>query len=161
MIKAELQELVRLAYALHNQTLYSKDEKHVFQAWWALLQDLAPEDARREILMYSTQSKFMPTPGAVRLAVKKTQISDLPPGPHEFWAHLQEVRNNRNRGIHEITRKEVAEHECVQKCIERCGASVVFGLSTNGDRAWVLEAYTEITSAFMAKRLTVVESNAT
>ena len=160
VIKTELQELVRLAHALYNQTLYSKDEAHIFQAWWALLQDLDPDHVRQKILDISMQSKYMPTPGAVRLSIKKALIPDCPPGPHEFWAYLQEVRNNRNNGTHQITRKEVAEHPCVQKCIQQVGATVAFGLITNGDRAWVLEAYTEITGAFMALRLTVVESNA-
>ena len=160
MIKTEQQELVRLAHALYNQTLYSKDEAHIFQAWWAQLQDLYPDHVRQKIIDISMQSKYMPTPGAVRLSIKKALIPDCPPGPHEFWAYLQEVRNNRNNGTHQITRKEVAEHPCVQKCIQQVGATVAFGLITNGDRAWVLEAYTEITGAFMALRLTVVESNA-
>ena len=61
VIKTELQELVRLAHALYNQTLYSKDEAHIFQAWWALLQDLDPDHVRQKILDISMQSKYMPT----------------------------------------------------------------------------------------------------
>ena len=106
MIKAELQELVRLVYSLYNQALYKADEKQIFLAWWALLQDLAAGEAKKKIMEHSTLERYMPRPGEIRVAVKKDEISDLPPGPHEFWAYLQEVRNNRNYGIHEITRKE-------------------------------------------------------
>ena len=160
MIKAELQELVRLVYSLYNQALYKADEKQIFLAWWALLQALAAGEAKKKIMEHSTLERYMPRPGEIRVAVKKDEISDLPPGPHEFWAYLQEVRNNRNYGIHEITRKEIAEHICVKETVAKVGASVAFGLSTNGDRTWVLEAYTEITRDYMVKALTVVESNA-
>jgi hypothetical protein len=43
VIKEELQELVRFVYALYNQALYKADEKQIFLAWWALLQDLEAE----------------------------------------------------------------------------------------------------------------------
>lgn len=160
MIKEELQELVRFVYALYNQALYKADEKQIFLAWWALLQDLEAGIAKKKVIEHSTLERYMPRPGEIRIAVKKEEISDLPPGPHEFWAYLQDVRTNRNYGIHEVTRKEVAEHICVKETIAKVGASVAFGLSTNGDRTWVLEAYTEITHDFMIKALTVVESNA-
>jgi hypothetical protein len=160
VIKSELQELVQLVYALYNQALYKADEKQIFQAWWALLQDLDQAATKSKILELSTIAKYMPKPGDIRVAVKKDEIPNLPPGNHEFWAYLQDVRNNRNAGIHENTRKEVAEHPCVQKTIAKAGATVCFGLSTNGDRQWILEAYTEIRDEFMVKALTVVESNA-
>lgn len=160
MIKAELQDLVRFVYSLYNQALYKADEKQIFMAWWALLHDLAAGEAKKKIIEHSTLERYMPRPGEIRIAVKKEEMSDLPPGPHEFWAYLQDVRNNRNAGVHEITRKEVAEHICVKETIAKVGASVAFGLSTNGDRTWVLEAYTETTREFMVKALTVVESNA-
>jgi len=160
VIKAELQDLVRFVYSLYNQALYKADEKQIFMAWWALLHDLAAGEAKKKIIEHSTLERYMPRPGEIRIAVKKEEMSDLPPGPHEFWAYLQDVRNNRNAGVHEITRKEVAEHICVKETIAKVGASVAFGLSTNGDRTWVLEAYTETTREFMVKALTVVESNA-
>lgn len=160
MIKEELQELVRFVYALYNQALYKADEKQIFLAWWALLQDLEAGIAKKKVIEHSTLERYMPRPGEIRIAVKKEEMSDLPPGPHEFWAHLQDVRINRNYGIHEVTRKKVAEHICVKETIAKVGASVAFGLSTNGDRTWVLEAYTEITRDYMVKALTVVESNA-
>ena len=53
MEKSELQDLVRQAHALFNQTLYSADEKTVFQAWWALLQDIPFPEATRTLNEYA------------------------------------------------------------------------------------------------------------
>ena len=62
MEKSELQDLVRQAHAQFNQTLYSADEKTVFQAWWALLQDVPFAEATQTLNTYALLEKFMPTP---------------------------------------------------------------------------------------------------
>ena len=82
------------------------------------------------------------------------------PTEHQFWSYIQAGIKARNEGTTIKTRKEIAEHPIVIKTIEEIGHDVVWGLHTNGDRQWALAAYNENLKRFMAKGITVVESNA-
>jgi hypothetical protein len=160
MEKSELQDLVQECFVLFNQTLYEKDRKVILKAWWALLQDLPYEEARQELIRYSMQEQWMPTPGALRRRWVQGTMNGAAPSPHQFWGYIQAVIKARNAGTTINIKKEIAEHPAVTQTIEDLGADVAWNLTTNGDRTWVLEAYTENVKQFMAKCLTVVESNA-
>ena len=150
MNKSECEEIVSMVHALFNQALYSADKKTIFSAWFALLEDLGFEETRAAVIACSSEEKYMPTAGAIRRQVKIFRLDCTPPTPHMFWAHIQAVIKARNTGTHENIRKEVAEHPVVMKTIEDTGADVVFGLHTNGDRTWILEAYNENLRKHMA-----------
>ena len=159
MEKSELQDLVQECFVLFNQTLYEKDKKTTLKAWWALMQDIPFEEARRILISYSTQEQWMPTPGALR-RMWVLDRDGAAPTPQQFWGYVQAVIKARNAGTTINIRKEVAEHPAVVQTIEDLGADVAWNLTTNGDRTWALEAYTENVKKHMAKGLTVVESNA-
>ena len=150
MNKSECEEIVRMVHALFNQALYKGDEKTVFSSWFALLEDLEFEETRAAVVACSSEEKYMPNAGAVRRQAKLSRLNVSPPTPHQFWGHIQSVIKARNTGTHENIRKDIAEHPVVMKTIEDIGADVVFGLHTNGDRAWVLEAYNENLRKHMA-----------
>ena len=158
MKKNELKDLVLQAFALFNQTLYAADQDITFKSWFSVLFDLPLEDCRQALETCAISDKFMPTPGALRRFVitKKEGI----PSEHQFWAYIQAGIKARNEGTTIKVRKEIAEHEIVLQTIEEIGPDVVWGLHTNGDRQWALAAYTENLKRFMAKGITVVESNA-
>ena len=160
MEKSELQDLVQECFVLFNQTLYEKDKKTSLKAWWALLQDIPFEEARRILISYSTQEQWMPTPGALRRSWVQDSMDGAVPTPHQFWGYVQTVIKARNAGTTINIRTEIAEHPAVVQTIEDLGADVAWNLTTNGDRQWATDAYTENVKKYMAKRLTVVESNA-
>lgn len=143
MNKPECEEIVRMLHALYNQTLYKGDEKTVFSSWFALFEDLEHEETRQAVIDCTAEEKYMPNAGAIRRQVKKGRLENTPPTTHQFWGYIQAVIKARNTGTVQNLRKETAEHPVVIKTIEDIGAEVVFGLHTNGDRTWVLEAYTE------------------
>ena len=158
MKKNELKDLVLQAFALFNQTLYAADQDITFKSWFSVLHDIGFEDCRQALETCSISDKFMPTPGSLRRHVitKKEGI----PSEHQFWAYIQAGIKARNEGTTIKTRKEIAEHEVVLNTIEEIGPEVAWGLHTNGDRQWALAAYTENLKRFMARGLTVVESDA-
>jgi hypothetical protein len=158
MTKTELKDLVQRCFALFNQTLYAADQDITFKSWFSVLHDQAFEDCRQALETCAISDKFMPTPGALRRHV--ISAAEEVPTEHMFWSYIQAGIKARNEGTTLKVRKEIAEHEVVLKTIEEIGTHVVWGLHTNGDRQWALAAYNENLKRFMAKGLTVVESNA-
>ena len=150
MNKPECEEIVSMVHALFNQALYSADKKTIFSAWFALLEDLEFEETRAAVVACSSEEKYMPTAGAIRRQVKLSRLNIPIPSAHMFWGYIQAVIKSRNTGSPVNVRKETAEHPVVRKTIEDIGADVVFGLHTNGDRTWVLEAYNENLRKHMA-----------
>ena len=139
-----------MVHALFNQALYAADKKTIFSAWFALLEDLEFEETRQAVIACSSEEKYMPTAGAICRQVKMSRQRIPPPTPHQFWAYIQAVVNNHRAGITGNIRKETAEHPAVVQTIKDIGADVIFGLHTNGDRTWALEAYTENLKKFLA-----------
>lgn len=150
MNKSECEEIVLMQYALFNQALYSADKKAVFLAWFAMLEGLEFEETRAAVVACSSEEKYMPTAGAICRQVKMSRQRIPPPTPHQFWAYIQAVVNNHRAGITGNIRKETAEHPAAVQTIKDIGADVIFGLHTNGDRTWALEAYTENLKKFLA-----------
>ncbi len=161
MIKAELADLVRFVYAAFNRDLLPSEEKVIFAAWWALLQDLPEEETRKELTTLCTLQKFMPTPGALRRQYFKTRKESPPPTSQQMWGYLQDLIRSKHSGVPLKLPKEISEHECVQSTMSELGTSA-YSMNTNGDRNFVLEAYQRHVDSWKesAFGMTVVERNA-
>jgi hypothetical protein len=72
-----------------------------------------------------------------------------------MWAHIQTLIKNTNTGTRTENPKEIAEHPCVQATLKELGPAM-YGLTTNGDRQFALEAYSRHTTTYMEQQ-TVVE----
>lgn len=158
MTKSELAGLVRFAYRAFNRDLLPSEEKHIFAAWWALLQDLPEEETRKELTTLCTLQKYMPNPGGIRRQYFYTRKINPPPTSQQMWGYLQDVIKSKHSGVPLKHPKKTAEHPCVQNTIEELGAAA-FTMNTNGDRNFVLEAYARHVEQWDALALTVVERN--
>jgi hypothetical protein len=158
--KAELAQLVRLVYASFNRDLLPSEEKVIFAAWWALLQDLPEKETRKELTTLCTLQKYMPNPGALRRQYFKTRIKNPPPTSQQMWSYLQDLIRSKHSGVPLKLPKEISEHECVQNTMSELGASA-YSMNTNGDRQFVLEAYQRHVESWQetAFSVTVVERN--
>jgi len=155
MNKQELEAIVRETYGMYNRDLYETDRPHVLRGWWALLQDLPENEVRKTIQNLATREKFLPSAGAIRTAHLETRIKNPPPTPQQMWAHIQTLIKNTNTGTRTESPKEIAEHPCVQATLKELGPAM-YGLTTNGDRQFALEAYSRHTTTYMEQQ-TVVE----
>ena len=158
MNKQELSTLVRFAYRAFNKDLLPSEEKGLYAAWWHLLKDLPYEETRKELTTLCTLQKYMPNPGGLRRQYFNTRKVNPPPTPQQMWGYLQDVIRSKHSGVTLNHPKEIAEHECVQKTIAELGAAA-FTMNTNGDRNFVLEAYTRHVREWDSLALTVVERN--
>tara|TARA_Y100001951_G_scaffold61752_1_gene49264 strand:+ start:3257 stop:3751 length:495 start_codon:yes stop_codon:yes gene_type:complete len=158
MKRAELSQLTRFVYATFNKDLLPSEEKTIFRAWYALLHDLPYEETYHSAAVLCTQQKFMPTPGGIRRAYVKAHHESPPPTPQQMWGYLQEIIGASAKGVRAERNSEIAEHLCVRKTLEELGAAA-FTMNTNGDRNFVLEAYSRHVQAYLDLPLTVVERN--
>ena len=158
MKRAELSQLTRFVYATFNKDLLPSEEKTIFRAWYALLHDLPYEETYHSAAVLCTQQKFMPTPGGIRRAYVKAHHESPPPTPQQMWGYLQEIIGASAKGVRAERNSEIAEHPCVRKTLEELGAAA-FTMNTNGDRNFVLEAYSRHVQAYLDLPLTVVERN--
>ena len=158
MRKHDVASLVRFAYRAFNKDLLPSEEKGIFVTWWELLKDLPEEETRKELTTLCTLQKYMPTPGGLRRAYFNTRKINPPPTPQQMWGYLQDVIRSKHSGVPLNHPKEIAEHECVKSTIEELGAAA-FTMNTNGDRNFVLEAYTRHVRTWDSLALTVVERN--
>ena len=160
MTKSELAELVRFAYAAFNRDLLPSEEKQIFAAWWALLQDLPEEETRKELTTLCTLQKYMPNAGAIRRAYFKARKNNQPPSTQQMWGYLQDLIRSKHSGVPLKLPKEISAHECVRNTMSELGASA-YAMHTNGDRQFVLEAYQRHVEAWetAAFSVTVVERN--
>jgi len=154
--KEELEDIVKLSYAMWNKELFEVDRKDICRAWWALLKDLPAEDIRTEIAQLATVEKFLPSPGGIRRAYKISRMKNPPPTSQQFWGFLQGVIKNQNSGTHQIVGNQ---HPAVMATLQELGATA-FTLTTNGDREYALEAYESHAKEWLRKEITVVKSDA-
>ena len=158
MKRAELSSLTRFAYAAFNKDLLPSEEKTIFKAWYALLHDLPYEETHQIAATLCTQQKFMPTPGGIRRAYIKAHHESPPPTPQQMWGYLQAVIGASAKGVRYDRGREIAEHPCVRKTLEELGAAA-FMMNTNGDRNFVLEAYSRHVRAHLDLPVAVAERN--
>lgn len=144
MTKVELEEFVREVFASFNQTFYENDREVVLRAWWALLRDLDIVKVRDRFIQMAVVAKVMPTPGSIRRAVVDESLEVVPPSPQQAWAQLRRMSEDMNRGTHQAT--EV--HPVFAGTIKVLGDSA-FGLSTNGDREYFMNVYSEQLNLYM------------
>ena len=157
MTKTELESLVREAYAMWSKDLFETDRPHVCRAWWALLQDMPYEETRKILANICLVEKFLPTPGAIRIAYEKTRIKNPPPTPHEFWAHLQTLIKNQNSGTHQTNPTKISEHEITKNTLQELGATALT-LTTNGDREYALACFNNHYKKWITENFTVEET---
>lgn len=144
MTKVELEDFVREVFASFNQTLYESDREVILRAWWGLLQDLEIASVRDRFIQMAVVLKSMPTPGAVRRAVVEESLETTPPSPQQAWAALRKMSDDVNRGTHQV----MDIHEVFQNAIKVLG-DIAFTLSTNGDREYFMNVYTEQLNLYM------------
>jgi len=144
MTKVELEDFVREVFASFNQTLYESDREVILRAWWGLLQDLEIVSVRDRFIQMAVVLKTMPTPGAVRRAVVEESLETTPPSPQQAWAALRKMSDDVNRGTHQV----MDIHEVFQNAIKVLG-DIAFTLSTNGDREYFMNVYTEQLNLYM------------
>jgi len=159
MNKQELEDIVRETYGMYNKDLFEVDRQHIMRGWWAVLKDLPADEVRKTITTIATREKFLPPAGQIRNAHLETRIENPPPTPQQFWGHILTVNKNLNTVTRTESPKKIAEHPCVKNTMEELGTAML-GVSTNGDRTFVLEAYTRHTTTYLEQQ-TVVESNET
>lgn len=150
--------LVRFVYAAFNKDLLPSEEKVIFGAWFALLHDLPYKDTHAVAAVLCTQQKYMPNPGMIRRAYSKAHQEYPPPTPQQMWGFLQDIIGASAKGVRSTKNPGVAEHPCVRKTLAELGAAG-FMMNTNGDRNFVLEAYSRHVQAYLDLPLTVVERN--
>jgi hypothetical protein len=144
MTKVELEEFVREVFASFNQTFYENDRDVILRAWWALLQDLEISVVRDRFIQIAVVARVMPTPGAIRRSVVDELLEVVPPSAQQAWAQLRQMSENVNRGTHQA----MDVHDVFAKTIKILGDSA-FGLSTNGDREYFMNIYTEQLNLYM------------
>ena len=144
MTKVELEEFVREVFASFNQTFYEHDREVVLRSWWSLLRDLDIVKVRDRFIQMAVVAKVMPTPGAIRRAVVDDSLESLPPSAQQAWAKLRKMSEDMNRGTHE----PVDVHPVFAAAIKILGDSA-FGLSTNGDREYFMNVYSEQLNLYM------------
>ena len=146
MTKVELEEFVREVFASFNQTFYENDREVVLRAWWALLKDLEIEPVRDKFIQMAVVAKVMPTPGAIRRAVVDESLEAVPPSAQQAWAQLRRMSEDMNRGTHQVNNV----HAVFASTIKILGDSA-FGLSTNGDREYFMNVYSEQLNLYMVE----------
>lgn len=144
MTKVELEEFVREVFASFNQTLYEADRAIILRAWWGLLQDLDIALVRDKFIQMAVVAKTMPTPGSIRRAVVEESLEERAPSPQQAWAVLRKMSDDVNRGTHQA----MNIHEAFQNTIKILG-EIAFTLSTNGDREYFMNVYTEQLNLYM------------
>ena len=75
-----------------------------------------------------------------------------------MWGYLQAVIGASAKGVRYDRGREIAEHPCVRKTLEELGAAA-FMMNTNGDRNFVLEAYSRHVRAHLDLPVAVAERN--
>lgn len=163
MTKDELQDFVRRAYASYNKDLLPSEEVVVFKAWWELLMDLPATLCNAEFTIICTLDRFLLPPGQIRRRILSRNPSfsatseGPPPEPTAMWSFLQDMIRAKNTGA-AVRKTETGTHPCIQSLLTELGPQA-FGMTTNGDRQFVTEAYGRHVRAWESFAFTVVERN--
>jgi hypothetical protein len=161
MTKAQLERLVRTAYATFNVQMNKSEEITIFRAWWQLLSDLSYEDTWTAFNSMAVSATFLPRPGELRRAtINMLEGTDTHPDPATCWGILQAMRKATETGQF----YEGERPGALVQTLESLGSSA-FDMHTNGDRETFIRVYSKTVEKLEQKKykrntkLTVVDED--
>lgn len=147
MTKTELCGIVDRIYASWNQQINLKEQKHVYEAWWRILQDLDSDTVHEVLDAIVIENSYMPRPGYVRRrTIDFIQGIDVP-SPIEAWQQFREASDASHSG----TYAGKGVHELVARTVKALGGTQAYSLYTNGDREQFISMYERIVKDYEAQ----------
>lgn len=135
--------IIHVFNAWNNQVpQVEKRYKELLSTWEQILGDLTVEEVNGAVRsLIALDRANMPRPGTIRREALSKRL-DAPPPSWEAWVKLRELGEGVNSGNQTI--QSVGDvHEVLRKTIIRLGGSQAFTLSTNGDRQFFIEAFSQ------------------
>lgn len=139
MTKAEIVDLVELAYASFRAEFPEEDSKQaaVWRAWHEILGDTEYEEAKRALMTAAVSSPFMPRPGEIRRSIINGRIGMTQfDAPYVAWGKWLTLSREVNSGMP----PSVEVSPALAKTVKLLGESA-YGMHTNGDREVFCQVY--------------------
>ena len=147
MTNEESNEIVKKAYAAHNQTLLRASIADVNKVWFDLLGEFDKTVVYDTFLELTTYSVYMPTPGNIRKAIIEKRIGRIPTGL-AAWGTLQKLARNAHSGTYE----DIAIHPVLKMTVEEVGHQA-YELHTNGDRELFIDTYMKVSERYQREQM--------
>lgn len=143
MNSKEVETVAELLLGNWNERLPSSGpvKISVLRPWTRMLSDLGFDEAVAAVDALALSDTYMPRPAALRKKILQmnSQLAP-PPSPALAWAEVQTLSKAVSSGTYDPG----ICHECVLEAVQAMGGISSLAVSTNGDRTFFVQAYTEI-----------------